>query len=71
MRHVEVALVWIFLIIGATIVLTTMFATGRKRSLDQLTPKELLDRRYAAGEINEAEYLTHLSILKDANELTR
>lgn len=64
----EVALVWIVAIVSGSAVLWRLFTPHRDaRPLD---PKALLAQRYAAGEIDEAEYLTRLSILKDANELT-
>jgi uncharacterized membrane protein len=66
---VEVALVWIVALVCAAFVATAAIANhGRRRELST-DPKDLLARRYAAGEIGEAEYLTRLSILRDANEL--
>jgi uncharacterized membrane protein len=67
---VHVSIVWIVLIISAAAVLITMFRSGRNGAIASGDPKDVLARRYAAGEIDEAEYLTRLSILKDANELT-
>ena len=64
----EVALVWIVAIVSGSAVLWRLFTPAKlERTPD---PKALLAQRYAAGEIDEAEYLTRLAILKDANELT-
>lgn len=65
-----VAIVWIVLIIATAAVLITLFRQGNQKAIASSDPKDVLARRYAAGEIDEAEYLTRLSILKDANELT-
>jgi uncharacterized membrane protein len=67
---VEVALVWIVIAVCLTIVAVAGIAARRDHDQEKLAPQDLLARRYAAGEIDEAEYLTRLSILKDANELT-
>jgi uncharacterized membrane protein len=64
----EVALVWIVAIICSAIVAAIGVSGTRNR--DNLRPEDLLARRYAAGEIDEGEYLMRLSILRDANELT-
>ena len=66
----EVALVWIVAIVSAAAVSITSIRARRQRALGEVSPTELLARRYAAGELTEAEYLMRLSILKDANELT-
>jgi putative membrane protein len=66
---VEVALVWIVLAVCSTIVLVARTVTRRELGKGSVSPEELLARRYAAGEIDETEYLTRLSFLKDANEL--
>ena len=63
----EVALVWIVGMVSGAAVLWRVFTPAK---VHPVNPKALLAQRYAAGEIDEAEYLTRLAILKDANELT-
>jgi uncharacterized membrane protein len=66
---VEVALVWIVGMVSAAAVLWRVFSPNLVHGSPP-DPKAVLAQRYAAGEIDEAEYLTRLAILKDANELT-
>ena len=65
----EVAAVWIVGIVSGAAVLWRLFSPNLVHGAPT-DPKALLAQRYAAGEIDEAEYLTRLAILKDANELT-
>ena len=64
----DVEVVWIVAIVSAAAVLWRLFSPGKHSA--PTDPKAILAQRYAAGEITEAEYLTKLSFLKDANELT-
>jgi uncharacterized membrane protein len=55
-------------VVSGALVLVTLFNSGKKKSLD---PKEVLAKRFAAGEIDQVEYLTRLSILEEARELNK
>lgn len=52
------ALFWIILIIGAVWLVSILFKTGHPPGSDHrgLTPREILDQRYARGEITREQY---------------
>ena len=52
------ALFWIILIAGAVWLVSILFKTGRPPGNDNrgLTPREILDQRYARGEITREQY---------------
>ncbi len=52
--------VWILLIVGAVWLIKTLFSGGITRSTDRTTqeekPIDILNKRYARGELNKEEY---------------
>lgn len=58
------ALWWLFwiLVIGAAVVF--LFQAPTRRASDRETPLEILQRRYAAGEISEKQYEEHKTKLE-------
>ncbi len=54
-------LFWIVLIVLAVLLVRGLFQANRSRSTGApLTPRQILDQRYARGEITREQYLTML-----------
>jgi putative membrane protein len=54
-------LFWIVLIVLAVLLVRGLFQSNRGRGTRApLTPRQILDERYARGEINREQYLTML-----------
>ncbi len=58
-------LFWIVLIVLAVLLVRGLFQSNRSRRTDEpLTPRQILDQRYARGEITREQYLTMLKDLQ-------
>ena len=61
-------LFWGVIIVLAVLLVRGLFNSGRpadgNSTAQQLTPRQILDQRYARGEINQAQYQTMLQDLK-------
>ncbi len=61
-------LFWGVLIVLAVLLVRGLFSSSRpadgNSTTQQLTPRQILDQRYARGEINQAQYHTMLEDLK-------
>ena len=52
-------LFWVVLIVGAVWLVSALFQTGRSQNMGgghSQTPREILDQRYARGEITREQY---------------
>lgn len=56
-------LIWIVLLVVLLLMIAGLFRTGRERDSGP-GAREILDRRYARGEIDRDEYLRRLSDLE-------